>query len=279
MRYLKRLIWAGVFAGAFGLTAAPAAAQQGNVITGTGGQTLGGSLTGSGGLGGLGGGGIGTGSTGTGGLGGMGNGSAGSFSGTTLTGLPAPPKLNSPSTYATGNSGTAISSSNSFASTFANPMWQGRAGAQADQNPGGFGQTLYTSTGTGAGGRTGTGGIGRTGGIGGGYGGGLGGSMNDGTVVALPVQISYPAVIRFPVTPVAAPQLQTDLSGIIGRSGIANPAGVQVTVEGSTVTLRGTVRDEEEARLVIGMVRLTPGIRGLKNELTFTTPTPVPPKQ
>src|SRR5437016_5988017 len=127
MRHLKRLVWAGVFAGALGLTAAPAAAQQGSVTTGSGGQTLGGSLTG-------------------------------------------------------------------------------------------------------------TGGVGRTGGTAG-YAGVLGANMNDGTVVALPVQISYPAVVRFPVTPVAAPQLQTDLSGIVSRSGIGNPGGVQVTVEGNTVTL------------------------------------------
>jgi len=279
MRYLKRLIWAGVFAGGFGLAAAPAAAQQGSVTTGPGGQTLGGTLTGTGGLGGLGGGGLG-GSTGS--LGGMGNGSANSFSGTTLTGLPAPPKITAPGSYATGTGSTAISSSNTFASTFANPMWQGRAGAASDQNPGGFGQTLYTSTGTtGTGGRygsTGTGGIGRTGGLGG----ALGGSMNDGTVVAQPVQLSFPAVVRFPVTPVAAPQLQTDLAGMIARSGgaIANPAGVQVTVEGNTVTLRGTVQNEEEARTVVGLVRLTPGVRGVKNELTFPTPAPTPaPKQ
>ena len=60
---------------------------------------------------------------------------------------------------------------------------------------------------------------------------------------------------------------------------IANPAGIQVAVDGHTVTLRGTVANEDEARLVVGMVRLTPGVRVVKSELQLSTPTPVPLKQ
>ena len=128
-----------------------------------------------------------------------------------------------------------------------------------------------------------TGAGGRTGGLGGLGGGGLGGSGGniDGVVIPQPVLITYPAVVKFPVTPVAAPQLQADVAGVIARStgAIANPAGIQVAVDGHTVTLRGTVANEDEARLVVGMVRLTPGVRVVKSELQLSTPTPVPPKQ
>ena len=58
---------------------------------------------------------------------------------------------------------------------------------------------------------------------------------------------------------------------------LSNPAGVQVlTTPDNNVVLRGTVRDAREARLVEGMVRLTPGVAYIKNELTFPAPVPAP---
>ena len=92
-------------------------------------------------------------------------------------------------------------------------------------------------------------------------------------IVQLPVQISYQAVARFPITPVAAPQLQADIAGMISRTTeIANPAGITVVAEGSTVTLRGTVKDLDEAKTLISMTRMTPGVHAVKNELTLQKP-------
>jgi osmotically-inducible protein OsmY len=90
-------------------------------------------------------------------------------------------------------------------------------------------------------------------------------------VVQPSVPISYAAVAKFEVTPVSGPQLQTDISGMIARAGsqLSNASGLQVHTEGNVVTLRGTVKDIEEARLVEGMVRLTPGVGLIRNELTF----------
>jgi osmotically-inducible protein OsmY len=68
------------------------------------------------------------------------------------------------------------------------------------------------------------------------------------------------------------PQLQSDLRSAIARIPndlVANPAGVQVMVDGRTVTLRGAVQDEEEAHTIVGLVRLTPGVGAIKNELAF----------
>jgi hypothetical protein len=161
-------------------------------------------------------------------------------------------------------------------------MYQGiLANAKSGAGPGGFGSPLFGTGGTGggqlgfAGGTTGarttTGAAGRAGAFGsrGGFGGA--GSAQSGIVVQLPVQISYPAVARFSAPPVAATQLQADLSDLISRANgiISNPAGVQVLTRGNVVILRGEVKDEDEARLLEGLVRLTPGVRGLQSELSY----------
>jgi osmotically-inducible protein OsmY len=39
-------------------------------------------------------------------------------------------------------------------------------------------------------------------------------------------------------------------------------------MDGSTVVLRGSVRDDHERRLAEALVRLTPGVRAVRNELT-----------
>ena len=45
------------------------------------------------------------------------------------------------------------------------------------------------------------------------------------------------------------------------------PDQVQVVIDGPWVVLRGSVANDREARVVEGMVRLTPGVRGIRNEL------------
>jgi osmotically-inducible protein OsmY len=50
---------------------------------------------------------------------------------------------------------------------------------------------------------------------------------------------------------------------------IPSAANVEAITSGNEVTLRGTVASAEEARLIEGMTRLTPGVRSVNNELTF----------
>jgi hypothetical protein len=109
----------------------------------------------------------------------------------------------------------------------------------------------------------------------GGQRGGTGSVLNTdpGQVVALPRQIAYTAQLKFATPPVAAPRLQADLRGVIDRAGLTVPAGnVQVQVDGTAVVLRGAVRDGDEARLVEGLVRLTPGVGRITNELSYPRP-------
>ncbi|QDU18913.1 BON domain-containing protein [Urbifossiella limnaea] len=246
MRNLRRLAWAVVLAA----TASPAAAQMGGNTGNTGGN-LGTFQTPT--------------TTGTQATTGTTGGSTGgaSTAQTELATVEKAPTISAPSKYGT-NSGGVIQSSNFLGPTFANPLYSGALDkVRAGTNPGGFGAVSYgTTTGARAGATTTTGGRA-----------GSGGTFSTdpgGQLVQLPRQIAYTAQLKFAVPQVPAPRLQADLRGMIDRAGLALPAGsVQVQVDGNAVVLRGTVRDGDEARVVEGMVRLTPGVGRVTNELSF----------
>ena len=255
--------------------AGPAAAQSTGTATGTA-ATTGTTTTGGGTVTGLGGG---TGSTTT-----LGDSSLATPSIGALVGPGTPP--------------SGISASNVFGGYLFNPYYQGLP-SNTKGTPGGFGVPLY---GTGGGGTGGTGGFpqatgntinarsgnagntaittgGRTqqgGGQMGGQQGGFGNTANQsGIVVALPRQISYTATLSFKAPVATMPQVATDLRGTLDRSTmLANPRGVGLTMDGNVVVLSGSVASDDEVRLVEGMVRLTPGVRDVRNELKVGPATP-----
>jgi len=63
--------------------------------------------------------------------------------------------------------------------------------------------------------------------------------------------------------------LATNLRDVLDRSTkLSDPAAIQVAVQpDGVVVLRGTAKDEDEVRLAENMLRLTPGIRGVRNEV------------
>jgi osmotically-inducible protein OsmY len=271
MRELRKLAWAAV--AALGL-AAPAAAQQGTITSG-GGRTTG-NLSGTGGLTGGGsgtlggssltsGGGIGSSGSSSGGLGSSSGGLSGGNSGSSLQGsalqsMQAAPKLSPP----TGSASSSLDmTTNRFAGYYANPYYQGNT-TQVNATPGGFGIAVVANS-TSRGAITNArGGIGST-----------QSANQSGIMIPLPVQINYQARMMFPTPPVAAGRIQTDIRSVLDNTTIANRQGVQIITDANNnVTLRGTVKDDEEARLVEGLVRLTPGVGAIKNELTFPVVTP-----
>lgn len=259
MRNLQRLAWAAVAALA---AATPVSAQmRGGTTapTGTAGTATGGNLgtfqnapantattlnTG------------GTTGTDTGTGTGTGSGSAGTQ--IELSPVEQAPTVRAPSTY--GKTPASIQASNFLGPTFANPYYSGllvntRSGTS---NPGGFGDPTFGKA-------TGATATARTGGTGGTFTADPGGQ-----IVQLPRQIAYTAQLKFTPPTIPAPRLQADLRGLIDRAGLTVPAGsVQVLVDGTSVVLRGTVRDDDEARLVMGVVRLTPGVSRITNELNY----------
>lgn len=277
---LPRMI--GTVAVGIWLTAATSLFAQGGL---GGGSTGGGSPGGGGGTTG-GGGGLGGGGGGTGGGGGPGGGSAG---GGGLGGGSG-----------AGATSNAVDQTNFLRSSYSNPLYMGRPNqvttnstgtigtnstgstigySTNSSQSGGFGNPSFgnSSSAAGATGRVGAGGIG-AGGIGGGRAAtttGLGGRAGGGGVIAatqanrIGTRITYSATLKFPAKPILHTEVHAEVRSILDRSTmLKNPAGIQVALEDRTVVLRGNVADDDERRLVEGMIRLTPGVRDVRNELT-----------
>ena len=254
MRGSRKWMWA-VFAAAATTTPVVAQTSSSSTFSGSTGSS-GATSTGGSSL-------SGTSSSGSGmGGGGGGNGLGGSQQGgTSLQTMQQAPSLSPPS----GNATTSLSSTNFLSGYYANPYSQGLISATVNAAPGGFGMTLYgnsssSSNGTGSVNR-GTGGVNNQ-------------NMNQisGILIPIQTQINYTAQAHFATTPVSGTRLQADLREAIDGS-ISNPKGVQVITDANNnVVLRGSAKDDEESRLIEGLVRITPGVRAITNELTVSAP-------
>jgi BON domain len=71
-----------------------------------------------------------------------------------------------------------------------------------------------------------------------------------------------------PMVSHSASALQADARSVIDRSSfLRNPRAIQVSASDGVVQLSGQVASEKERRIVEGMVRMTPGVRNVQNEL------------
>lgn len=185
---------------------------------------------------------------------------------------------------------TGISASNAFGGSYNNPYFQGLT-TNLKGTPGGFGSPLYGTAGGGTATTNATGNTinsrsgnaatttgGRTqqgGGQQGGFGQQGGASNQSGIVIPLPRQISYTATLSFKAPVATVPQMATDLRATLDRSTmLGNPRGVSLAMDGGVVVLSGNVATDDEVRLVEGMVRLTPGVRDVRNQLKVGPPSP-----
>lgn len=149
-------------------------------------------------------------------------------------------------------------------------------------NTGNFGVASYGAGATG-GGAVGTlggglgaagGGFGGAGGLGGaaGLGGGTAASLSYGSPIFFSTfgssrASTYITTLGFTPPKIAPGRLQSDLQQVAARSEFMTSRNIQLAHEDGTVVLRGQVADERERRLAEGIVRLTPGVRSLRNEL------------
>jgi hypothetical protein len=143
-------------------------------------------------------------------------------------------------------------------------------GGQAGGGIGGFGgQQQGGGLGGGIGGQAG--GIGGGQNRAGGQAGGLGGNTANQRVtsfIAGQTGASYVTDIKFAVRPMQAPKMQVDIQTTLNRSSMLSQAkNLECIVQDRTVTLRGKVKTDDERRLAEGLVRLTPGVRQVVNEL------------
>jgi osmotically-inducible protein OsmY len=91
---------------------------------------------------------------------------------------------------------------------------------------------------------------------------------------------AYTTVVAFPYDAPKPTQLQTDLQQIISASSALTSKDIKVKVAGQAVVLEGSVANDRERRLAEGLLRLTPGVRQLRNNLvvkeSLTTSKPGP---
>jgi BON domain len=245
--------------GAVLLLGAPAAPAQsmssgGGGLSSSSGGSGGSSSSGGGFLGGS------SGTSGGGSSGGLGSG-AGMSSGTTGSGF---------LTSSTGflNSGTTISNLNrssnatynAFSPYFSNPLATGWPGGTTGAT-GTFGQplvsTLTQSSTTTMRGSSGTATFSQT-------------TTGIYSMIGQRRSPAYTTGIGFRFRPPAVSQLQPGLQQVIDRSSTLASGGnnVRVSVDGQTVILRGLVADDHDRRLAESLVRLTPGVSQVRNELS-----------
>ncbi|MFL5331208.1 MAG: BON domain-containing protein [Gemmataceae bacterium] len=78
----------------------------------------------------------------------------------------------------------------------------------------------------------------------------------------------YTTTVRFPMTIQPMTQVRDSLQSVVARSSsVSAPANVKVDVDSGVVVLRGQVADDDERRHVENLVRLSPGVREVRNEL------------
>jgi hypothetical protein len=95
-------------------------------------------------------------------------------------------------------------------------------------------------------------------------------------------QIRVPIRLGFAATPVAAPQFSANLTNRLSTTPSLQRAGqINVSLEGRTAVLRGTVATEADRRLAESLARLEPEVLAVQNELVVgsagTTGEELPP--
>jgi hypothetical protein len=213
-------------------------------------------------------------------------GTSGTTSGSSLGGLFNPGQAGINAGNQTSNQGLSSSTSNSLLGAgtgnlaypyYANPLYEGWPG-NLGKPPGGWAAPLYPGSTYTAPGSTGS----NLGGLSGFGSSGFANISNSASAASGGTggvrRPAYVTKVVFPVRPKPPGEMQSDLRDVFARSSaLAQHSDVQVHVDGQAVVLKGEVADDRERRLVEGMVRLTPGVREVLNQLVIREVLP-PPK-
>jgi hypothetical protein len=153
----------------------------------------------------------------------------------------------------------------------------GLSGGTGSTIGGGRGTTGLTSTTSGfrvGGGSTSPfGGGGRAGVTGVGGGAGVLGSVPFGSSAGMFREPQYGSVLSWDPAFQPVLTLQPTFQAVIDRaSNLPSRARIRVLTDGETIVLRGKVRDDHERRMAEGLLRLTPGVRRLVNQLELANP-------
>src|SRR5207302_131457 len=93
-----------------------------------------------------------------------------------------------------------------------------------------------------------------------------------------PRAVAFQTIVGYPMPPGEPARMRADLQGVIAQtSALPSRAGIQTLEQGNAIVLRGSVGSEQERRLAEAIVRLTPGVFNVRNELEIPEAAP-PPK-
>lgn len=185
-----------------------------------------------------------------------------------------------------GAASTGINTANPFKQYYSNPLQFGYSNVSSAT----FGDPLYTSTilGTTSSGSTGggagrqTGAAGRTGanargGASGGSTTGAAATFVPSTTPATPRSLPYTTGLASDLIPTQSPipgatqrnEMRTQLKSylVAAKNRLPTADKIDIVFDNELVVLRGEVNSEREKRLAANMLLLTPGIRGLRNEI------------
>jgi hypothetical protein len=96
-------------------------------------------------------------------------------------------------------------------------------------------------------------------------------SPNNFGVVGYKAPPTYITSLGFNYTPPAPPQMKESAQAVLSRSS-SLPKDLRVSMDGATVVLQGKVTDASQRRLAENLVKLTPGIGPVRNELQVAAP-------
>ncbi|MSR80275.1 MAG: BON domain-containing protein [Gemmataceae bacterium] len=185
-----------------------------------------------------------------------------------------------------GAASTGINTTNPFQQYYLNPLQHGYSNVSSAT----FGEPLYSSTilGTTSSGSTGggagrqTGAAGRTGanargGASGGSTTGAAATFVPSTTPATPRKLPYTTGLASDLIPTQSPipgaiqrnEMRTQLKSylVAAKNRLPTADKIDIVFDNELVVLRGEVNSEREKRLAANMLLLTPGIRGLRNEI------------
>jgi hypothetical protein len=84
---------------------------------------------------------------------------------------------------------------------------------------------------------------------------------------------AYSTTLGYTLRPAAPLRLRADLQQVLSQSTrLTAPGNIQIVMDGPTIVLRGRVTDERERRLAENVLRLSPGVRDIRNELEVSAP-------
>jgi osmotically-inducible protein OsmY len=108
--------------------------------------------------------------------------------------------------------------------------------------------------------------------------GGIGGTSGSTSSAYAPRAVAFQTAIGYPSTVAEPARVRADLQAVIAQtSALPSRAGIQTLEQGDAVVLRGNVASFQERLLAEAIVRLTPGVFNVRNELEIQEPAP-PPK-